>query len=77
MTGRELIVYILENKLEDDVIFENGKVFGFMSLTEAAVKWGVGTSTVATWVKLNAIKYICVGDVIYIPVNAERPKGGI
>lgn len=76
MTGRELIVYILENNLEDEVIFENGKIFGFLSLQEAAVKFGVGVSTIATWVKLGMIKHIYIGDTIYIPVNAERPKGG-
>ena len=77
MTGRELIVYILENNLEDEVIFENGKIFGFLSLQETAVKFGVGISTVATWIKLDTIKHIRIGDTFYIPVNAERPKGGI
>ena len=77
MTGRELIIYILENNLEDEVIFKNGTIIGFVSLQEAAVKFGVGTSTVATWVKLNMINHIFIGDAIYIPVNAERPKGGI
>ena len=31
MTGRELIVYILENGLENEPIFKNGKPIGFIT----------------------------------------------
>lgn len=81
MTGREFIVYILQNNLEDEVIFdENGfnpSVCGFMTVKEAAVKFEVGESTIKTWSKLDMIKHITIGDDLYFPVNAEPPKGGI
>lgn len=43
MTGRELIVFIMQNKLEETVMFE------LMSEAEAAVKFDVGISTIRVW----------------------------
>ena len=38
MTGKDLIKYILENDLENEPIVQNGKILGFLSLEEAAVR---------------------------------------
>lgn len=77
MTGRELIVYILQNNLEDVDIFADGKICGFMTLSETATKFNVGISTVATWVKLDMIDHVYIGGTVYIPANVECPiKGG-
>ncbi len=76
MTGRELIIYILENGLEDKPMFENGKPLGFMTLVEAAIKFGVGGGTIMTWICLNQIKYIQLGEKIYIPANEKSPLEG-
>lgn len=46
MTGRDLIVFIMENRVEDEVIFENGGIPGFMTIDQAAEKWNVWTATV-------------------------------
>lgn len=73
MTGRDLILYILQNNLEDKQVFEDGKFIGFMTETEAAVKFKVGVSTVRAWVGLGALDAISIGGVIYIPVDAQRP----
>lgn len=43
MTGRELIVFLMHNKLEDKVKFE------LMSETEAAAKFDVGVATIRYW----------------------------
>lgn len=66
MTGRDLIIYILQNNLEDKPVFEDGKLLGFMTVKEAALKFGVGTATIEVWYKLNMIKGFTVGDTIYI-----------
>lgn len=42
MTGRELIIYILQNNLEDAEIFDDNLKSMFMSVEEAAVKFGCG-----------------------------------
>ena len=72
MTGREFILYILTNRLEDEPLFnESGKFLGFMTEQEAAIKFGVGTSTIRTWIVMKRLAYVYIADRYYIPVNAE------
>lgn len=73
MNGRDLIIYIIENKLEDQEIFQNGKLLGFMTPAEAAVKYSVGVETVKVWCEFGVIKHIKIGDQIYIPANQRKP----
>lgn len=72
MTGRDLIVYILENHLEDKPIFENGNFIGFITLEEAAVKMGVGTATVKALVDLKLIKGVYANSALYIPFDFDK-----
>ena len=74
MTGRELILYIVSNGLEDEEVFKDGKILGFMTETEAAVRFNVGVATVRVWADGGYIPSVKVGNVRYIPANAERPK---
>ena len=46
MTGRELIMYILENHLEDEPVFQNGTFVGYVSDVKFAEMLGVGVATV-------------------------------
>ena len=70
MTGRELIMYILENHLEDEPVFHKGTFVGYMSDKKFAEMLGVGLATVHAWVLLGRVKdSIMIGDTIYIPVN--------
>lgn len=71
MTGRDLIIYILQNNLEDTPVFEDGKLLGFMTIEEAAVKFGYGPETIKVWVQLNYISCLKIGNVILIPIDAE------
>lgn len=71
MTGRDLIIYILENNLEDKPVYEDGKLLGFMNIHEAALKFGVGTATVELWFKVGAIPGIKIGEEIYILANTK------
>ena len=73
MTGRDLIIYILQNNLEDEEIYKNGNIIGFMTDVDAAVKFGVGVRTVQLWVGLGQLDGITVGKQLYIPANAESP----
>ena len=73
MTGRELIIHILQNNLEDKQLFENGELLGFMTDVEAAMKFGVGLQTVRLWYGLNQIDGVMFGSQLYVPVNAENP----
>lgn len=69
MTGRDLIIYILENNLEDKPVFEDGKLIGFLSVEEAAVKLGVGVETILTMIDLNVIDYEIIGKEYFIPID--------
>lgn len=71
MTGRDLIIYILQNNLEDKPVFEDGKLLNFITIEEAALKFGVGTATVELWFKLNMIKGVTVGNNIYILADSR------
>ena len=71
MTGRELIIYILENHLEDEDVFKDGKIPGLLTYKEAAVKFGVGVFTIKAWVDCGCLKEIEIYNNKFIPANAE------
>lgn len=66
MTGRELIVYILANHLEDTQMFSNDKIVGLMTEDETATKMSVGPATVRTWYELGYLKGIKINNKVYI-----------
>lgn len=68
MTGRELIMYILEHKLENEVIFET------MSASDAAVKFGVGVTTIRLWYGLKWIDGFELNNELYISKRAVDPR---
>ena len=65
-------MYILNNSLEDEPVYdkETNRVLGFMTMTEAAMKFEVGVSTIIAWVELGKLDGVTIGNKIYIPVNA-------
>lgn len=67
MTGRDLIIYILENNLEDAPVFADGRFIGFITELEAAVKFNVGTATIRLWVERKILSGIKIGEMYYIP----------
>ena len=71
MTGKELIIYILENNLENEEIFKNGRLIGFITVEGAAVYFGVGTAAIKTWVKRNMLPSVVIGYTTYIPAGAK------
>lgn len=76
MTGRDLILYILENNLENEPIFENGRFIGFISVGEAAAKFDVGVETIKLWVKFGRLNGVKIGDEFYILPNASLKNIG-
>ena len=68
MTGRELIIYILENHLEDEPVFQNGTFVGYVSDVKFAEMLDVGVATVRAWIMMGRIKdAIMIGDVLFVP----------
>jgi len=77
MTGKDLIIYILQNDLVDKPVYEDGRLLGFMTAIEAAINFDVGLASIQAMVNLGLLDGIKIGEEIYIPANAENPcKGG-
>lgn len=75
MTGRDLILYILENKLEDKPINDICCLRNFITVKQAAARYNVGEETVKTWFAMGVIGGIQMGNAIYIsPVKNDIVK---
>lgn len=72
MTGRELIIYILSNHLEDEPVIKDGKLIGFLSVDEAAIKKNVGSATIEALIELGHMDCHTLNDVRQIPVRAGQ-----
>lgn len=72
MTGRDLILYILANNLENEPVFKNGSFVGFETEEGFAVKHNVGIETVRVWIIMGLIDYIQVGNKFYIPITENQ-----
>lgn len=73
MTGRELIIFILENNLEDVSIFDGDTLPGLMTLDEAAVKWHSGRNTLKALFEMGKIPGVIIDEKIYIHKSVENP----
>lgn len=67
MTGKDLIIYILEHNLENEPIYNNGAIVGFITDEQAAAKYEVGVETIRAWVLLHILEGVYVEDHLYIP----------
>lgn len=74
MTGKELILYILQNNLEDTIVLEDGFFVGFMTTEDVAVKFNVGVETVRAWYACNMIKGTKIGDSLYFLKDVVDPR---
>lgn len=74
MTGKELILYILQNNLENTVVLENGIFTGFMTEQEAAVKFCVGVATIRAWYQCRWIDGTKIGDSLYFRKDIADPR---
>ena len=72
MTGRDLIIYILKNGLENEPVFKNDKFIGFVSAGDVAAKMDVGVQTVYVWVHQKKLDGVIIGDTLYIPADYEE-----
>lgn len=73
MNGRELIIYILENHLEEQDLFADGILPLFITVEEAAVKWNCGSATVKTMIDLNKVKGSKIGEKYFVLANESNP----
>lgn len=76
MTGREIIMFILENHLEDTVIFDRSKFRGLLTVEEVAVMLNYGAPTVKALYEMKKIPGFEVNGTIYI-YDSKELKGYI
>lgn len=74
MTGRELIIYIMSNGLEDKEVIKDGVFVGLISEDEVAVKFGVGVGTVRAWAMLGRISGTWINGRLYFLSNVTDPR---
>ena len=48
------------------ITLADGKLLGFMTVKEAALKYNVGTETINAWIRLGKLKYIMLNSTVYI-----------
>lgn len=78
MTGRQLIIYILLNDLEDEMINKDGKFLDFLTEDEVAAKFKVGPATIKTWCSLGLVKgFFYIGDSIFFPKDIADPRKAV
>lgn len=74
MTGKELILYILQNNLEDVIVLDGCIFLGFITEEEAAVKFNVGVETVRAWYQCRMIEGSKIGDSLYFRKDIADPR---
>lgn len=77
MTGKELIMYILQNDLENEIIVKDGIFIGFMNEEEAAIKFGVGVATIKAWYACKMLTGTNIGNRVYFLRNVPDPRRSV
>ncbi len=80
MTGKELILYILQHDLENEVVIKDGVFVWFIDENTIAKKYGVGKETVRAWNKLGFLNGFEINGTLYftddsINLNSTLNKG--
>lgn len=73
MTGRDLIIYILENNLEDTELFIRDFMPLFITAETAAVRWNCGAATVKAMIDMGKVKGAKVGDKYFVLALESNP----
>ena len=74
MTGKELIMYILRNDLENEIVVKDGVFVWLMDEDEAAVKFDVGVSTIRAWYICGMLSGTKIGGRLYFLRNIGDPR---
>lgn len=74
MTGRDLIMYILQNNLENEVVIKDGVFIWLMTEEEAAVRYDVGVSMIRAWYACGMLSGTKIGDRLYFLRNTPDPR---
>ena len=65
MTGRELIIYILQNKLEDKTLLDEDRYLKLATEEEVAVRFDVSIPTIKAYQELGILNGIKSNNLLY------------
>lgn len=71
MTGRDIIIFIMENRLENVDIFKE-PLPGYITAEEFAERMDVGLATIDVWLKTGKITCIQLESGCYIQESYEK-----
>lgn len=74
MTGKELILYILQHDLENEIVIKDGIFVWLMDEEEAAAKFNVGVSTIRAWYICRMLSGTKICDRLYFLRNIGDPR---
>lgn len=74
MTGRDLIIYILQHDLLYKRIDANDKFLDFLTVDELAAKFEVGPGTIKAWTCLYLLEYLKFGNSMFFPPDVKDPR---
>lgn len=75
VTGREMIIYILANGLEDEEVIKDGRIMGFIRDDDLAVQLGYGPSTVKALIVIGDIPNgVNIDDRYFVPLTKLNNK---
>lgn len=66
MLGRDLIIYILQNNLEDADVFNEDFFKHFPTIESVSVRCNVGPATVKAWVDAGYLSGFKINGQVYI-----------
>ena len=75
MTGKDLIIYILQNNLENEVVIKDGIFIWLMNEEEAAIKFDVSIAQIKAWYTCGMLDGTKIGDHLYFLRNVADPRG--
>lgn len=71
MTGKDWIIFILNNNLLNEDIEDLKMNDSFLTLEDAAVKLGVGTNSLLDMIKLKLVDHVKFDGQIYVHKNVQ------
>lgn len=71
MTGKDLIVYILENNLMDEPICKDGTFIGYIPIGKAAEEMGMGIAGMKSLLNMYEVDCVTVGG-IFVPYDYKK-----
>lgn len=74
MTGKDLILYILQNNLENEEILNPGGSVAFVSEVDLAAYNGVGIATIHAWYERGDFTGFKIGDVVFAVLSMDIGK---